>query len=268
MTTPTVVPCSPWTPVGCTEIPISGAAISGTMLSIATEILYQLSGAQFDECTRTLRPCRRDCYDVWPWQASWNEWGSQWPHPYNYAGEWFNLGCGGCAGSCSCAVLHEVLLPYPVSSVTEIEIDGVQLTPLSDHVILYDFNRLVRIDGESWPLCNDLSKAAGEEGTWTITFVTGTPVPPLGQAAVGELTRELTLACVGAECRLPTNVQQIVRQGVTQSRLDPNEISADGKLGLYFCDLFINAYNPGRIRDRARAIDVEDRGPRYQTWPP
>jgi hypothetical protein len=42
---------------------------------------------------------------------------------------------------------------------------------------------------------------------------------------------------------------------------------ADGKIGLYFCDLFLGTYNPKNIKDRARAIDVERRGNRQQTWP-
>jgi hypothetical protein len=237
------------------------------MLGIAQEILYQKTGGQFDECQQTLRPCRRDCEDGWAYDSSWNEYGTGWPYPYLYAGQWFNMGCGGCTGTCSCTVFHEILLPDSVSSVDDITIDGVSLEPLEEIVVLYDFKRLIRIDGGTWPRCNDLSKAAGEEGTWTITFTTGTPVPPLGQAALGELTTQLIAACLQVECRLPSNVQSIVRQGITQTMFDPNVLFAEGKLGLYFCDLFISTYNPANIRDRARAIDVDRRGPRYQTWP-
>ncbi len=265
MTSPTVVPCTAWTPIGCTSIDPSGAAVSGTMLGVAQEILYQLTGGQFDQCTLTLRPCRETCFgDAWP-SDRWNRWGTQWPYPYWYDGQWFNLGCGGCPGTCSCDVIHEILLPYPVAEVTDVTIDGVTLSPLEDHVMLYDHRRLLRIDGEAWPLCNDFSKADGEVGTWTVTFITGTPVPPLGQLALGELTTELVAACVGAACRLPSNVQQIVRQGVTQTKFDPNVMFAERRLGLFYSDLFISTYNPPGIRDRARAIDVDRRGPRYQT---
>ncbi len=241
------------------------------MRAVAQEILYQRTGQQFDQCQLVLRPCRRDCFSdsSFPWDRQWNEWGAGWPYPYMYAGQWFNLGCGGCAGSCACSVIHEVLLPRPVASVDDVTIDGVSLSPLEDHVVLYDERRLLRIDGESWPICNDFAKADGEVGTWTITVTAGTPVPELGQVALGELTRELVNACIGsAACKLPTNVQSIVRQGVTQTRLDPTEIWADGKLGLYFSDLFISTYNPHNIRDRARAINVDRRGPRQKTWPP
>jgi hypothetical protein len=264
----TVTPCTPWVPIGCQTIPTSTAAISGSFLQAAQEVLYAKTGRQFDECEQTFRPCRRDCFgSAWPWSTSWNEWGTEWPHPYLYAGQWFNLGCGGCPGTCSCSVLHEVLLPYPVSEVTNITIDGVALDPLDDHVILYDYKHLVRIDGSDWPLCNDLSLPAGQSGTWTITVTTGTPVPKLGQLALGELFNEFLKACTTGECALPPNVTNIVRQGVSITTLDPNEVFADGKLGLYLCDLFISTYNPQGISDRARAIDVDARGPRYQTWP-
>ena len=265
----TVTPCTPWVPIGCQSIPLEATAISGSFLTAAQEILFAKSGRQFDECSQTLRPCRRDCFGgSWPFSSSWNEWGSQWPYPYWWDGQWFNLGCGGCPGTCSCTVLQEVLLPYPVSEVTDITIDGVALSPLNTKVLLYDYRRLIRIDGGVWPICNDLAKPAGQVGTWTITVTTGIPVPTLGKIALGELLNEFINACIGAPCQLPPNVQNIVRQGVSLTMLDPNDVFGSGRLGLRMCDLFIDTYNPQGISDRARAIDVDARGPRYQTWPP
>lgn len=269
MISPTVEPCTSWVPIGCQSIDPSGAAISGTMLAVAQEILYRKSGSQFDQCTLTLRPCRRSCYDgMWPWADQWNEWGTGWPYPYLFAGQWFNLGCASCGDTCSCSVIHDILLPYPVAEVLDVTIDGTSLTPLSDHVLLYDHRRLIRIDGEMWPICNDLSKPAGDVDTWTIQVSIGTPVPQLGRVALGELTNELVKACIGADCKFPQNVQQIVRQGVTQNRLDPSQVFAAGKIGLYFSDLFIDTYNPGHIQDRARVIAVDGhRSYPQQTWP-
>ena len=269
MTAQTAGPCSPWVPLGCGAIPVGGAAISGIMLEAATQILWAKSGRQFDACTVTLRPCRRDCFgNAWPFAASWNEWNTGWPYPYLYAGQWFNLGCGGCPGTCSCSVLQEVMLPGPVSSVDAIKIDGVAMTNLSQHVMLYDYQRLVRIDGGTWPICNDLSKPDTEVGTWTITVTTGVTVPKLGQLAVGELMTELINACVGAPCKLPAPVQQVVRQGVTLTLLDPNTVFADGMIGLRVSDLFISTFNPAGIPARAAVYDPDARGPRRVTWPP
>lgn len=263
-------PCQPWTPLTCVEIPINEAsvAITGDMLMVATEVLWAKSGRQFDECTQTLRPCREDCWGgSWPFFDRWNEWGRSWPYPYNYNGQWFNLGCGGCPGSCSCTVLHKVKLPFPVTNVVEVKVDGTPL--ISGSYVVYDYDTLLRVDGDEWPLCNDLNKADTETGTWSITVTTGTSVPTLGRLAVGELFAQLTLACIGdSTCQLPKPVQQLVRQGVSITYLDPNEVFADGKLGLYNCDLFLSTFNPAGIAARAQAIDVDGMFARRQTWPP
>ena len=258
-------PCGPWSPIWC-DIPLSGLEITGQMLEVATEILWAKSGRQFDECVTTLRPCRQDCWGgAWPFYDRWSEFGRAWPYPYNYAGQWFNLGCGGCPGSCSCSVLHQVKLPSPISAVNEVIVDGVVLSPTAYRV--YDHNMLIRTDGEAWPLCNDLNLDTTEVNTWAVTVTLGTSVPSAGRLAVGELTAELTKACVGDECKLPAPIQQLVRQGVSMTFLDPNAVFADGKIGLYFSDLFLSTFNPQGIAARAQAIDVDGTAPRRQTWP-
>lgn len=251
-------PCAPWTPTWCVDIPLSAAAITGTMLMAATEILWAKSGRQFSTCSQTLRPCRKDCWGgINPFSQSWNEYGAGWPYPYNYNGEWFNLGCGGCAGSCSCTVIHEVILPMYVNDITEVKVDGVVLPSTS--YMLYDHRTLLRVDGEEWPRCNDLNLEDTEVGTWSITFTTGTDVPQLGSLAVGELAGQFILACVGDNtCALPQPVQQLVRQGISMTFLDPNAVFADGRVGLYFSDLFISTFNPGGIAARAQAFDVSN----------
>ena len=264
--TPSAGPCGVWNPIWCEPLPVSTVSVSGWALQAATEVLWAKSGRQFDTCEITLRPCRDDCFGgTWPWGETWNQWGTTWPYPYNYAGQWFNLGCGGCPGQCSCTVLHTVELPAPVGEITEVRVDGVALPTTAYRV--YDHRTLVRTDGQPWPLCNDLNKSDTEVGTWSVTFVAGTAVPALGRLAVGELARELALACVGEACRLPSPVQQIVRQGVSLTFLDPNEMFADGKTGLYRSDLFISTFNPGGVAARAVAVDVDGPAPRRQTWP-
>lgn len=264
---PSAGPCGPWPYILCDVFPSSTAEISGSMLEIATEILWAKSGRQFDTCSVTLRPCRESCFGTtWPWAEQWNQWGTGWPYPYNWNGQWFNMGCGGCPGSCSCTVLQTVRLPRDVGSITQVLIDGETLS--SDAYVVYDYSLLVRTDGSEWPLCNDLSKATTEVGTWAITFTTGTAVPALGQLAVGELARELALACVGDKaCKLPSTTQSVVRQGVSLTFFDPNVVFAAGKLGLRNSDLFISTFNPGGIPERAHAIDVDGPKARRQTWP-
>lgn len=270
MTALTTGPCSAWVPIGCQAIPTAGAAISASMLDIAQEILWAKSGRQFDACTVTMRPCRRDCYGA-QWPFGFTQWsgGYTYPTPYWWNGQWFNIGCGGCPGTCSCTVLQQIKLPGPVTSITEVKIDGVAITPLDGtHFILYDHDTLIRTDGGVWPLCNDLSKPDTAVGTWSVTMQIGVPVPTLGQLALGELWTELVNACIGATCKLPAAVQQIVRQGVTQTLFDPNIIFAAGKIGLRMSDLFISTYNPAGIPSRAKMYDPDARGPKQVTWPP
>lgn len=264
MTTLAAGPCSPWVPLGCQAIPSAASAISGQMLTAATQVLWVKSGRQFDECSVTLRPCRKDCYVG----SQWDQFGVGYPYPYLYGGQWFNMGCGGCAGDCTCTTIQQVMLPMPVASITTVKIDGVALTPPESHFILYDYQKLVRTDGGVWPICNDLSKPDTAVGTWSITLRVGAAVPVLGQLAVGELWQELMNACIGAACKLPSPVQQIVRQGVSLTMFDPNAVFADGKIGLRLSDMFISTFNPGGIPARAKAYDPDARGPRMQTWPP
>lgn len=268
MTARSAGPCQPWTPIWCEPLPITTAAVTGDMLQVATEVLWAKSGRQFDECTQSLRPCARDCFgSSFPYSSTSSDFGwGQWPTPYLYGGQWYNLGCGGCPGTCACTVIYEAKLPEPIVSVQEILIDGAVM-PTGSYK-MYDYGMLIRTDGQPWPLCNDLNLPATAVGTWQITLTIGTEVPALGRLAVGELARELSLACVGATCKLPSSVQQLVRQGVSLTFLDPNEMFADGKLGLYNSDLFISTFNPGGIAARAQAIDVDGTYARRQTWPP
>lgn len=259
MTSPSYGPCAPWTPIWCGTISPSVAAVTGTFVGVATEILWAKSGRQFGFCDSTLRPCRKDCFGgAWPFQQRWWEYGTTWPYPYWYNGQWFNLGCGGCPGTCSCTVIYEALLPMPVDSITTVKVDGQTLDP--SKYKLYNDRSLLRTDGNPWPLCNDLNKDDSQVGTWSVTAHFGVTVPDAGRLALGELTEQLALACTGQNCKLPTPVQQLVRQGVSMTFLDPNVVFADGKLGLYFCDLFISSFNPQGIGARAQAIDVD--GPR------
>lgn len=239
------------------------------MLMAATEVLWAKSGRQFDECTLMLRPCQKDCWGgSFPFADTWNEFGTRWPYPYNYAGQWFNLGCGGCPGTCSCTVLYEAQMPQPISRIVQVLVDGVPLISGSSYKV-YDYQTLIRTDGEPWPLCNDLNKDETEVGTWAVEAVIGTEVPVLGRLAVGELALEFINACVDADnCMLPKPVQQIVRQGVSLTFLDPNEVFAAGKIGLFNADLFISTFNPGGIPARAQAIDVDGGSAvRRRTWP-
>lgn len=252
---PSFGPCAPWDPIWACTLTGDAPAFTGTAVQVATEILWQLSGQQFGTCEVTLRPCRRDCVGNFPFLDMW--WDAEtWPRPVLYQGAWFNVTCGGgCGTSCSCTVVEEALLPAPVASIVQVKLNGSVMVTGSYRV---DDNRLlVRTDGGRWPFCQDLTKDDTQPNTWSVTATYGQAVPLAGQLAVGELACEISKSLAGQSCKLPQPVQQIARQGVTVTFLDPNMVLAQGRLGLYFCDLFLAAFNPERLQVRPRVFDVD-----------
>jgi len=69
---------------------------------------------------------------------------------------------------------------------------------------------------------------------------------------------EMARACVGEDCRLPKNVQQLVRQGVTISFPENEDIVRRG----YFGSMFLQTYNPRNLPGRPQVYDVD--GPQFR----
>lgn len=252
-----VTPCAGWTPVWTCALPTGAGPISGIALAAAASVLDDLTGHQYGVCQMTIRPCRRECYEgLWDARGMWWEWGT-WPRPLFYRGAWSNITCGGgCIGTCSCTSISEVLLPSPVSGIGQVKIDGSVL-PASAYRV-DDYRKLIRVDGNEWPICQELNKADTEVGTWSVTFNVGMPLPPLGQMALGELALQfIKLLLCDKSCMLPKPVQSLSRQGVTMNFLDPTQVFPAGRVGLYLSDLFIGTVNPGGLRSRSRVFDVD-----------
>lgn len=254
-------PCDAW-PVRW-RCPLTGISpeITGAALDAASEILYYLSGQRFSQCEVKIRPCREECYNYGfrGWAGWWGDYGN-FVTPYNLGGQWYNLTCGQCNGSCSCTAVSEIFLPGPVISITEVKVDGVILTSGTDYRV-DDYRKLVRL-GDVWPFCNDLNKDDTEVGTWSVTAVYGEPVPVLGQIAVGELACEFINLLEGEDCVLPNGITDLTRQGVSMTFAD---ISQD--LSTFFARyptsyLFLKTYNPNGLMSRARAYDLD--GPEFR----
>jgi len=261
-------PCAAWEPIWCVDLPISAAEVSGHAVQMATEILWARSGMRFDQCALTIRPCRQDCFEAGGWGGFWWQLGTMYPQPALIRGNWYNLTCGNCSGDCSCSTVSEILLPGPVTAVNSVKVDGVALD--SSAYRLDDWRKLVRLDGELWPLCNDLNLADTEESTWSVNLTYGTPVPTSGRMAVGELAYQLILACLGDSCcLLPYNVQQVARQGVTIKYPAVSELfgmdqsgRVVNRIGLQYCDLFLDAFNPYGLRQASQVYRVDANNPR------
>lgn len=254
-------PCLDWPVVWTCDVSTEQAAVTGTAVAAATEILWGLSGRQFGTCDVKIRPCRRDCANA-PW--GWNELmpGSSWLQPVLYQGNWYNVVCGGCSTSdCSCSSISEVILPATATEIVEVKVDGIELLPGEYRL---DNNRLLVRIGDMWPWCNDLSEDDDEVGTWSVTARFGRTVPEGGALAVGELACEILKAIGGEDCRLPRQVTQLARQGVTISFPDVTALFAKGRTGLFLSDLFIATWNPNGLRAPSRVYSI-DRAPARRT---
>lgn len=254
--TTTVGPCAAWEPLWVCDVSCESPTVTAQAARLATDVVWALSGRRFGLCTVTLRPCRRDCATEYPW--GWTEWrpGSTWePHPALIGGRWFNVICGDCGETCSCARLSEVTLPAPVHRVIEVKVDGAPV--VTGGYRLDDSRTLVRLGGAEWPRCNDLTLTDTEVGTWSVTAEYGVEVPEGGRWAVGELACHLLRAFRGEDCRLPQNVTRLVRQGVTIEFPTITELFQRGLTGLYLVDLFVKTWNPEGLRRRSQTYRVD-----------
>lgn len=239
---------------------VSGDVIA-TSIQAASELVWSLTGRQFGLCTVKIRPCRKqgcdpcgdgtgDYFDVSDFS-----YGSGFPWtPHFEDGVWTNVKCE-CSGGCSCTEICEIPLPYPVSGVSQVLIDGVIQDPATYRVD--NFKMLVRTglddDGLAlcWPNCQDLTKPDTEPDTWSVTLTYGRPVPALVKQATATLACELIKSCAGQPCALPMRMQSMTRQGVTVGFLDPQTFFGEGLTGIYLVDLAIRAFNPKGLLKQA-----------------
>lgn len=259
-------PCSDWDPLWCEPLSAEAMAVTGDAVSMATEVLWSLSGQRFGLCEVSLRPCRDECSQG---AGTWNDWWSGagysgfsggGPRPWWWDGVWFNV-CGDCLSGCSCTSLDTAVLPAPTREVLEVRLDGLVLDPSAYRV---DENRrLVRTDGGRWPMCQRMDLSDDQPGTWSVRITVGEDVPMLGRRAVAQLAAEFARDCVGEECTVPYNITSLTRQGVTLNFGDPRNESVDAwirLLGLRVVRLFLATYNPKKKSSRGKIYDV-DRNP-------
>lgn len=202
--------------------------------ALAMGTLRALTGYRVGGCPITVRPCRSRCSSaidslMFGWNAM----------PVNWSGSWFNCMCLG--PTCGCGALCEIELPGPVGDIEEVLVDGVALAPSAYRVD--DARRLVRIDGQCWPDCQDLAKDITEVGTFAVTYTQGVMVDELGLYAAGLLACEYVRACSGGKCRLPSGVTDLSRQGVNM-RI---EAFPSGLTGIREVDAYITIHNPNRL---------------------
>lgn len=253
-------PCSVW-PVdeacnfGIPADPMARTPIQVHAMAVATELLWRLTAGIYGTCPRVVRPCGRKCgsFDFYPTQT--------------IQGIWINVACGCEESKCGCCYVCEIALDGPVASVTEVKIDGLVINP--DTYRIDNGNMLVRLDGnECWPQCQTLGLPDTEQGTFSVAYEKGLPVPSGGQRAVAALAAEIVKSCDSGPCRLPSRVQRLVRQGETIDLINDVDFLRSGLTGLPEVDAWVVAVNPTAQRQPS-TIWSPDMQPvlRTTTWP-
>ena len=225
----------------CSEFDDYSPAIQTRSKGLAGAALRMLTGRSIGGCDVKVRPCKRGCIG-----ADAGYFSAGWFVPLNWAGTWTNS-CG-CTTDCSCGPLEQMLLPPPIGRVTQVKVDGVVVAPTAYRV---DSQRwLVRLDGGTWPVCQDMAKADTEAGTFSVTYLNAQPVDGLGAYAAGVLACEFAKACSGARCRLPSGVTDITRQGISMTL--PTGAFPDGLTGIREVDAYVQSVNPSKLRMPSR----------------
>lgn len=230
--------------------------------------LAALSAYRIGVCPTTVRPCALGCAPAGTWMEAPVGGASvaglpivnigRMFTPYLSGGNWYNS-CG-CISrdDCSCTAISEVILPGPVGSIESVSIDGMTLEPTAYRVD--SSNRLVRLDGEQWPLCQDMTGDG-----FQVTYYQGAAPNEMTRRAAGILAAEFYKSCMGSKCRLPSRVTAVSRAGVDYE-LDTG-LWPDGLTTIREVDAVIYMYNPNGLKQAPRVIIPEQRQkPRRQTW--
>ena len=270
----TVGPCN-WTiDTGCcSDWNTFSPTLQAAATDFATMILWAATGRRFGLCTRTVRPCGRDCEGDGNggWASGWY-WFEGTFRPYVFNGLWRNCwcGCNGGVGCCTCRARCQVYIPGPVNSVLSVVVDGTTVDPATyrvDNGIWLVRTTTPGVDDPCWPWWQDYDLNPGVEHTFTVSYLQGIPVPPSLQRAAGELACEYAKACIGAPCRLPSHITSISRQGVTLSMTDIDVMLSKGLTGITTVDQVIMALNPYGLKAKMRIASPDLTVERFTTWP-
>lgn len=236
-----------------------------TAATIASQLLFSLSGGQFGISTVTVRPegCGRSCDWGPPSEQAVVGWGmalplatilGPWPLPGPAGGMGVIAQCGGCGGWSTAGVDLRGPVVWDGDHALTVTVDGTDLPSDGSAWVLVDMRRIIRVDGGTIPQCQDLRVAVDQPGTCQVVYSRGTAVPMAGVQAAISLAVQYALlqGWVDGECKLPQRVTSIVRQGVTAVAIDPLTIISDGGTGLTDVDLWLVSVNPAKLRRRAR----------------
>ena len=210
----------------------------------ASGLLYILTGRRWSgPCDTSIRPFGPQPIQPASMVATYRTSG----YPYYPNGQHYvptSCRCGRCNNSI-------IELGYaPINSITWVVIDGDTLD--EDQYRLDDKRWLVRIDGSSWPLCQDLNANVGSDNTFEVRFSHGDFGGVRARNAAIQLAMQMAKAAKqDPTCLLPAQAIGINRQGVNVT-MDPTMFTEKGLTGIATVDTFIHSVNPNQLQRRAR----------------
>jgi hypothetical protein len=233
--------CVPWDLDSgcCDDWDTLDPALCERATTLAWSTLNVLTGGLVGSCPTVVRPCLSSpCATCRGWYDTLGTPYSPWVVAGIHAGDWVNRICG--SPRCSCTQMCELVMPGLIAAIIEVNLDGVEL-PLSDFRV-DNGHRIVRMDGECWPSCQEMSKPVGQPGTLGITYIPGIIPDAAALWAAGVLACEFAKACSGGKCRLPSSVTTIARQGVSMTI--PGSMFEGGMTGIREVDAYVISVNP------------------------
>jgi hypothetical protein len=252
----------------CSDWATRPQAIRDTALWLASTYLWAATGRQYGPCPVTVRPLQSQraelayrSFEVIPTSESGLGLAGG---PFLFGGQWFNAGCAtACCGANSCAVV----LRGPVASVDEV-IVGEEIVPSSAYRV--DVTRgtylLVRLDGECWPVCQNVTAEPGEPGSFEVTYYQGRAVPEALAIATALLACEYGKHLSGGSCALPKQMTRLSRQGVEVEIAPPEP---DGTLtGIPMVDMVVSSLNPSKRKSPPMVLspDLPESCDRQTVW--
>lgn len=252
-------------PECCSEWDQLSASARERAIRFATQVIWALSGRQFQICTACVRPCKTFCLCCGPEWKPPGWWGYMGGSPY--AGIFGGGGMCGCmcSGGCckaSCAVRLD---PAPVANIIAVKIDG-QIVPADTYQVI-DGNLLVRsADAGCWPKCNDLSLPDTAQGTWSVYYSHGTKQDLVALDMAAILACEAAKLCSGQKCRLSGRITQVNRDGVSIT-LDPTKFLKAGITSIPEIDQWLYSVNPYGLAAPSTVWSPDYQPLKQVTWP-
>jgi len=253
--------CDPAVVVTRSGTPPVSLALAIEAADGATDILNRLTAGQFPAPVvgDTVRPAGCQGYGDYgpPSLRGVVGWSLSMPlarvvGPWPLAGPEGGMVAGAGCGACGNLWGRQLLLSGPVTAVTAVSIDGALLPSAAYRVD--NGHILVRTDGGVWPHCQDMTKAATQVGTFQVVYSHGNPLPTGAVRSAESLAVELAKLWdpTISDCKLPSRVTSITRQGLTMVVIDPLTVIKEGGTGLVDVDMWLASLKVARAGRRAR----------------